>query len=419
MGLSVVLSLEPGAAVRRTNSGRQVYASKGFSRRSSMDNRRPNFAAGAAVMTVRTREVGKAWATRSLGIALAVCVSLTVGGDLIVRAAAEPWSGILDPSRAIDWSHAGIPGGIPNRATICASLDPGSTAAQIDAAIAACPPDQVVFLTAGTFTLSAGLNMKSGVTLRGAGANRTKLVFTGTTQCDRGPPPYPVICIKGSFNWAGGVENSADWTAGYAKGATVLTLSNTANLRAGESLLILDQVDDSVDGGDIYNCGVANVCAGEGSDGMRTAPGGYRNQRQIVKVMAINGNQVTISPGLYMPNWRSSQSPQAWWATNPIFSSGVEDLSLDHTGTTNEQAGITIFNCSGCWVKGIRSINSAREHVWIYDSPRTLVSDSYFYGRENAVSQSYGVEAFPRSDSLIESIIFKQVIAQLMLSASC
>src|SRR5207247_76102 len=134
-------------------------------------------------MTVRTREIGTAWATRSLGIALAICMSLTVGGDLTVRASAEPWSGILDPSRAIDWSHAGLPGGIPNRTTICASIDPGSSAAQIDAAITACPADQAVFLSAGTFALSAGLNMKSGVELRGAWRKRTRLVFTGTTQC--------------------------------------------------------------------------------------------------------------------------------------------------------------------------------------------------------------------------------------------
>src|SRR5438093_100525 len=107
------------------------------------------------------------------------------------------------------------------------------------------------------------------------------LVFTGTTQCDRGPPPYPVICIKGSFSWSGGVQNSADWTAGYAKGTTVITLSNTANLTAGENFLILDQVDDTTDGGDIYNCGVAGGCVGQGSDGMRNSPGGYRNHLQV------------------------------------------------------------------------------------------------------------------------------------------
>src|SRR5436309_10604479 len=268
-------------------------------------------------------------------------MSITFGGDLTVRAAGEPWSGILDASRAIDWSHAGIPGGIPNRTTICASLDPGSTAAEIEAAIAACPADQVVFLTAGTFALSAGINMKSDVTLRGAGANRTKLVFTGTTQCDRGPPPYPVICIKGSFNWAGGVENSADWTAGYAKGTTVITLSNTANLRAGENFLILDQVDDATDSGDIYNCGVANGCVSQGSDGMRTAPGGYRNQRQVVKVTGIAGDQVTITPGLYMPNCRASQAPQAWCPTKVMRRAGIENMTIQ---PVDGASGIDIMN---------------------------------------------------------------------------
>src|SRR3989475_9134401 len=136
----------------------------------------PKAAAESAVMTVRTRTVGTARAMRLLGILLALCLCLTAGGGLTVRATAEPWSGILVPSRAIDWGHAGIPGGVPNRATICASLDPGSTAAPIDAAIGAWPPDQLLVLTPGTFTLSAGLNMKSTVTLRRAGANRTKLV---------------------------------------------------------------------------------------------------------------------------------------------------------------------------------------------------------------------------------------------------
>src|SRR2546427_260972 len=382
----------------------------------------PKVAAGSAVMTVKPHEVGKAWAKRLLGIALGLCMTLTVGAvgrDLTVRAAAEPWSEILDPSRAIDWSHAGIPGGIPNRVTICASLDPGSTAAQIDAAIAACPADQVVFLTAGTFTLSAGLNMKSDVTLRGAGANRTKLVFTGTTPCDRGPPPYPVICLKGSFSWSGGVENSADWTAGYAKGTTVITLSNTANLRPGESFLILDQVDDAADGGDIYNCGIANGCVSQGSDGMRTAPGGYRNQRQIVKVTAIAGNQVTITPGIYMPNWRTSQAPQAWWPTTVLRRAGIENMTIQ---PVDGGGGINIQNAMECWITGVRSVKVAppggpgggRNHVWLTMTRGNEIRSNYFYG-SGGQSQSYGVEWYPGSDNLVEINIFQHVTSPFLV----
>src|SRR2546426_9485583 len=71
---------------------------------------------------------------------------------------AQLWSGIIDSSRAIDWSQAGVTGGIPNRTTICATLNPGATATQINSAIASCPAGQVVFLNAGTFNLSAGID---------------------------------------------------------------------------------------------------------------------------------------------------------------------------------------------------------------------------------------------------------------------
>src|SRR2546425_12731824 len=74
-------------AFRGTNSGRQVYESKGC--------------CGA----VRIRGVGRTWSMRLLGIALAVSMSLAFGGDFRARAAGEPWSRVLDPARAIAWSH--------------------------------------------------------------------------------------------------------------------------------------------------------------------------------------------------------------------------------------------------------------------------------------------------------------------------
>jgi hypothetical protein len=94
------------------------------------------------------------------------------GGNL----SGVPWAGIIDPARAIDWSQAGVVGDIPMRTTVCATLMPGATAAQINMAIAVCPAGQVVSLAAGTYMISDdGIVMKSGITLRGAGSDKTLL----------------------------------------------------------------------------------------------------------------------------------------------------------------------------------------------------------------------------------------------------
>src|SRR5690242_6118248 len=102
-----------------------------------------------------------------------------------ILAQAQQWSGIIDPARAIDWSKAGVRGGIPNRSTTCTTLNPGATASQINSAIASCPSGQVVYLNAGTYGGLSGIifNGKSGVTLRGAGADKTFLVFTSGIGC--------------------------------------------------------------------------------------------------------------------------------------------------------------------------------------------------------------------------------------------
>jgi len=102
-------------------------------------------------------------------------------------AEAQLWAGILDRTRAIDWSlgNQGIAGGIPTRTTVCATLRPGVTAGQINKAIASCRADRVVFLEAGTYLLSSGISFgnKSRVTLRGAGPDKTILKFVDTEPC--------------------------------------------------------------------------------------------------------------------------------------------------------------------------------------------------------------------------------------------
>jgi len=71
------------------------------------------------------------------------------------HAATPLWSGIIDPSRAVDWSQAGVPGGIPNRTTICTTLGTAGqapafvqsvTGVQINSALKACPAGETAAL---------------------------------------------------------------------------------------------------------------------------------------------------------------------------------------------------------------------------------------------------------------------------------
>jgi len=338
---------------------------------------------------------------------------------LCIPSQAQKWSGIIAPSRAVDWSQVGIPEGIPNRTTICATLIPGTTAGQINAAIAACPRGQVVYLKAGIYHLSASIDFAdhSNVTLRGAGPTQTILMFSSGSSC---AGPIADICIEGSFNWSGGPQHLTNWTAGYSPGTTKITLGSTSGLSVGQ-ILILDQANDLLDTGQVFVCDnekADETHTGCDSGGNTSAPGRVVNgvdygQQQYVRVTAISGTKVTISPGLYMPNWRSSQTPGAWWATSVITMSGIEDLTLDHT-SSNETSGTMFLNAYECWVKNVKSLNANRNHVWLQYTAKSIVRDSYFYGTKNAWAESYGVETWQSGDDLVENNIFQHVTTPIL-----
>lgn len=323
---------------------------------------------------------------------------------LPVCAHGQAWSGIIAPSRAIDWTNAGA-SSMPNRTTVCSTLNPGATAAQINAAISACPSGQVVFLNAGTYNLNTGLTLgKSNVTLRGAGPNQTFLVFSGSTDCMVGGTDICVTDGRG-FNPTN-PGHTANWTAGYNVGTNSITLDNTAGLAVGD-ILMLDQLNDiDADTGNVWICSTTDICSTQG-DGEVRRPN--RSQSQAVVVTAINGSTVTFASRLYMPNWRVSQQPGAWWdSVHSTSGVGIENLSLDHSAS-NQFSGISISGVWNWWIKNIRSINANRAAVWVYGATRGTIRDSYFYGTLNAESQSYGIETDQASDILVENNIFQHM----------
>lgn len=351
---------------------------------------------------------------------------------------AQLWSGIIQSPRATDWSTVGS-SAVASSATWtqCGStVASGSSAATINAAIAACTANHYVQLAAGSFNLTALLTFaqKSNVKLVGMGANQTFITWTSgaSTGCDFNA----LVCMdSGDLNYILGPSNISNWTAGYSQGATSITLSALITGSTAPTVgtaLVLDQLDDTIDSGAVLVCYQPTpiVCSTNGDNGGFTRTN--RGQQQIVKVTAISGSgpyTVTVSPGLIMPNWNACNNggactPQAWWASSPIQNMGIENLSMDFSGSTSEQTpgngdGIEIFNCAGCWVKGLRLIQPGRALVACQVCTFVTIQDSYFYSSAGHNSSSYGIEFDGASSALSQNNIFQQQTEVLAFNGPC
>jgi len=344
---------------------------------------------------------------------------------------AQSWTGILDKTRAVDWSQAGITGGIPDAAWAqCAtsacntvlSNGQASSGAQINAALASAPANSYVSLPAGTYNISGGIVWSTNnVVLRGAGPNSTILKFSSPNSCTG---YYSDVCLVNTYALydnsgsvlppcgGGGASNCATWSAGYAQGTTQITLTGIgSSTPAVGSLLLLDQANDTTDPGGLIQCdnSAGGVCSGNGGSFGRTVGGVHYSQVQVVRITAISGSTYTISPGVYANNIRASQNPGVWWSGNPLTNSGIENLTLDHSNSSST-SGLTFYDCYQCWAKNVRSLNSGRDHMYIAQSSKVVIRDSFFFGvRSGGGEESYGVETGESSDCLVENNIFDQI----------
>jgi hypothetical protein len=179
------------------------------------------------------------------------------------------------------------------------------------------------------------------------------------------------------------------------------------------TILTLDQLNDAGDTGQIWVC-TSWTCSNESGNSM-----GRRNraQQQMVRVTAVNGSTVTITPDIAMPNWRASQNPGAMWGSDVVSGAGIEDLSIDTSAV--QVNSVTFFHAYGCWLRNVRSYRPRRAHVVYWHGAHITIRDSYFEEGQTHASQSYGVESFVSSDNLVENNIFHRVTSPLMVNGTC
>jgi hypothetical protein len=335
-----------------------------------------------------------------------------IGAD---RCLGQSWSGILSPSRAIDWSSAGLPNPLPDGEatanpwtppvrTLCTSVTGTNTAPtdqnNIVAAVSGCGPGTYVALH-GTFSITSTMrlggtntNFRNNVTLRGDGAMSTIINLGSSGSINIGA----VACCS-----AGNLTNTA---SNFTRYQTSFILENvtgtgdltTAKINAGLVVGHFMQCDNgytpttrplayttsplqcsgsAVDTNSIFFCSGDPYCASSSQQGVFPPSEG-----QTVRITGAvnNGNgtwTVTTSPGLYMPDWSYARGATLSWLSTTYTTTGmgVEDMTLNGAG------GIVLGNGTASWMKGVRVVGySNNGTVATSYCSHCLIANSYFFG---------------------------------------
>ncbi len=344
---------------------------------------------------------------------------------------------IIPASRRVDWSQAGIPGGIPIRTTICANVKNApynatgdglhDDAPAIQTAIDACPANQVVYLPEGRYLLNSTLTLsKSHITLRGAGPDKTLLFSNSTT--------YRAI-IVGKGGYTGPYINV---TGGYTKGSTSITVADASSIAPGD-FLIIDQENDpqyatsAGKDGDCTWCGtprcsldVSTKCGawnepqiGEScAAGKGICEGGKRTIGHLIKVTAKSGNTLTLEQGLLW-NFTPTYHPQVMKSGLEGQYIGIEDLYI-----TSHDASIgknfDYHYCAYCWMKNVETARVNQIHHYSTKTYRNEFRDNYFH-HVRCYTGNYGYAmAFQGhvTSALIENNIFENLASPISFSSA-
>jgi Pectate lyase superfamily protein/Right handed beta helix region len=290
---------------------------------------------------------------------------------------------IIPADRRIDWSYAGIPGGIPQRTIICEVINSalygnGTTDATvaIQLALENCPDGQVVYLPAGVYMISDTIHLDDFDTLRGAGPGITILKHSGGYL-------RSMVDMRGLIYWQiAGLHKIYD-VVKASKDAQVITLANTVGISPGD-ILLLNQLNDGVIVDPVGVEGKCTYCGYENGD---------RVLGQLVEVTSVIGNQVNINVPLHWA-YDTGLDPWAYQVDKEamIQNAGLEDLTLTQD-TPDVEFMIEMDGAQYSWVTNVEIKNIQRRGMWVINSLQNEIRECYVhtgidgYGRD----RGYGI----------------------------
>lgn len=315
----------------------------------------------------------------------------------LVQAAA-----ILPTDRNPNW-QPGVRGGIPTRTTIYTNLTSSASATTIRDAVRNCPSNQVVKLGSGMYALTGQIFMtNSGVTLRGSGVGVTTLRFTNVS--DRN-----MIAIEPeNAATSDAYAFTANWTAGFTKGTTNITIASTNSAIIVGRMIELDEANQNYMQPRNHEGTICTYCSRTGD--------GERLHQQYVRIDAISGLNLTIWPPLDMDwNTNSSTPVAAWWTQDVgtvgkvLEGIGVEDMSIDGVGSAGATHAVGMeWGVFGCWAKNL-DIKGGGNFAQMRMTRTACCEfrECYVHDPQSAGNQSYGMLLWQSTSGLAENNILE------------
>jgi hypothetical protein len=337
-----------------------------------------------------------------IGLAAAACSSPS-GAPGPAPVVAGVYS--LPADRATAW-NPGIPGGVPARTTVCATVEAAAygggakdATAGVQAAIDSCPEGQVVSLSAGIFAIGATLVIGKGVVVRGKGPKDTLLQSNGFNGA--------VVSIGAPFPH---VAASVDLAADAPKGATSIAVRDPRGFPPG-TLALIDELWDPA----YVQWSATRSPSGDPSRGWFSRFD--RPVGQMVEVQSVSGNSLTLTAPLHIAFDVAHGAQLSRFDRPAVRGAGLEDLRVHGGGNDN----IALVLAAYSWVQNVESEWSTGDSIAIDGSFRSVVRDSYFHHSPELYpgGGAYGLSvANASADNLIENDIFWHFNKVMVMRAS-
>jgi hypothetical protein len=283
------------------------------------------------------------------------------------------------------WKNVGYQGDIPDITTNIINVKnkgaKGDSVTNdfnaIQAAIDGATAPAVIFFPDGNYIIQSQLTLKSGIVLRGEGYKTTHLHFNSTDGC---------ITINGT---AGAY---VDIKSGLEKGSNKLVVANASSFVVGQ-------------GGEIRQ--------GNAFPTTLTSWVEQFSIGQMVKIVAKNGDTLTIEPALHFdyksnPPLIAENGPEIA-PVRYVEQVGIEDLHIRRVDNSASSSNLNINRAANCWIRRVESDYTLKYHFSITRSLYLEIRENYLHEAKDRGDggQGYGVSlASYVTSTLVEDNIF-------------